>query len=210
MAAAASRYGATLAERARSVPTVRRNSSGSVAEVQECREVAHSLRVSLVAVSDSASVDHTRVCRVSKRQRVSHCDQRDRSSDSDAHKAIIRSPLDYAPSPSLQNGVVLSFLKKIINRLPPSWWNLLGTSATSSTQGVLSYTCTRTTVKSMRDHPSERRAASAPTKSRYAQNCTLFPKGSRSPASPAFRKTTRTLFFRHTSRPCVFAQRGLA
>ena len=93
MAAAASRYGATLAERVRSVPTVRRNSSGSVAEVQERREVAHSLRVSLVAVSDSASVDHTRVCRVSKRQRVSHCDQRDRSSDSDAHKAIIRSPL---------------------------------------------------------------------------------------------------------------------
>ncbi len=36
----------------------------SVAEVQECREVAHSLRVSLVAVSDSASVDHTRVCGV--------------------------------------------------------------------------------------------------------------------------------------------------
>ena len=47
----------------------------------------------------------------------------------------------------------------------------------------------------MRDHPSERRAASAPTKSRYAQNCTLFPKGSRSPASPAFRKTTHTPFF---------------
>ena len=57
-------------------------------------------------------------------------------------------------------------------------------------QGVLSYTCTRTTVKSMRDHPSERRAASAPTK-----NCTLFPKGNRSPASPAFRKTTHTPFF---------------
>ena len=93
MAAAASRYGATLAEPVRSVPTVRRNSSGSVAEVQECREVVHSLWVSLVAVSDSASVDHTRVCRVSKRQRVSHCDQRDRSSDSDAHKATIRSPL---------------------------------------------------------------------------------------------------------------------
>ena len=54
-----------------------------------------------------------------------------------------------------------------------------------------------TTVKSMHDHPSERRAASAPTKSRYAQNCSLFPKGNRSPASPAFRKTTHTPFFCH-------------
>ena len=53
-----------------------------------------------------------------------------------------------------------------------------------------------TTVKSMRDHPSERRAASAPTKSRYAHNCTLFPKGNRSSASPAhLRKTTHTFFF---------------
>ena len=53
-----------------------------------------------------------------------------------------------------------------------------------------------TTVKSMRDHPSERRAASAPTKSRYAHNCTLFPKGNRSPASPAHpRKTTHYIFF---------------
>ena len=53
-----------------------------------------------------------------------------------------------------------------------------------------------TTVKSMHDHPSERRAASAPTKSRYAQNCSLFPKGNRSPASPAhLKKTTHTFFF---------------
>ena len=52
-----------------------------------------------------------------------------------------------------------------------------------------------TTVKSMHDHPSERRAASAPTKSRYAQNCSLFPKGNRSPASPAhLKKTTHTFF----------------
>ena len=52
-----------------------------------------------------------------------------------------------------------------------------------------------TTVKSMHDHPSERRAASAPTKSRYAQNCSLFPKGNRSPASPAhLKKTTHTCF----------------
>jgi hypothetical protein len=47
----------------------------------------------------------------------------------------------------------------------------------------------------MHDHPSERRAASAPTKSRYAQNCSLFPKGNRSPASPAhLKKTTHTFF----------------
>jgi hypothetical protein len=55
----------------------------------------------------------------------------------------------------------------------------------------------------MHDHPSERRAASAPTKSRYAQNCSLFRKGSRSPASPAhLEKTTHTFFFgcRHRRR----------
>ncbi len=52
-----------------------------------------------------------------------------------------------------------------------------------------------TTVKSMHDHPSERRAASAPTKSRHAQDCSLFPKGNRSQASPAhLEKTTHTFF----------------
>ena len=43
----------------------------------------------------------------------------------------------------------------------------------------------------MRDHPSERLAASAPTKSRYAQNCTILPKGSRPPASPAHPRKTQ-------------------
>ena len=54
----------------------------------------------------------------------------------------------------------------------------------------------------MRDHPSERRAASAPTKSRYAQNCSLFPKGNRSPASPAHLKKTTHPFSHLQTRDC--------
>ncbi len=68
-----------------------------------------------------------------------------------------------------------------------------------------------TTVKSMHDHPSERLAASAPTKSRYhdAQNCSLFPKGSRSPASPAhLKKTTHTFFLEVVVQLYCFPQAG--
>ncbi len=65
-------------------------------------------------------------------------------------------------------------------------------------QGVCLIRARETTVKSMHDHPAERRAASAPTKSRYAQNCPLFPKGSRSPASPAHLK--KATFGGHPAR----------
>ena len=57
-------------------------------------------------------------------------------------------------------------------------------------QGVLSYSGRETSVKSTRDRPSERQAGSQRThiKCGYAQNCTIFPEGNRTPASPASRK----------------------
>ena len=55
-------------------------------------------------------------------------------------------------------------------------------------QGVLSYTCTRDDCEVDARSPIGEAGSQRTHKSRYAQSCSLFPKGSRSPASPAHLK----------------------